>query len=181
MAKSLYQQKVFQPQGASRSGWKEAECKLKNVNFRRKWDPRGAFLPAIRATRISDNWYGSAMGLVVIRLGTSGTVAQQMHESQSNSERSLHSDGLWFDGLQAISEILRMYTSKMFTLHTWYINCCLLSTSKSYYSMEHLIQHFIVCIAILNRITENIRWFKNEHRSNQNNILSKRLNEINRT
>jgi len=46
------------------------ECKLRCVNFRRASDPRRAFLPALRVTRISDDWYMSTMGVIVIGLGT---------------------------------------------------------------------------------------------------------------
>jgi len=46
-----------------------------------------------------------------------GTVAQPMQESQTNSERCLGSYGYSFEGLQALSEILPMYTSNKNTLH----------------------------------------------------------------
>ena len=46
------------------------ECKLRCVNFRRVSDPRRAFQPAFRVTAISDNWYRSIMGMIVIGLGT---------------------------------------------------------------------------------------------------------------
>jgi len=45
------------------------ECKLRSVNFRRVSDPRSAFLPAFRVTGISDDWYRSTMGVIVISLG----------------------------------------------------------------------------------------------------------------
>ena len=67
------------------------ECKLRSINFRRKSDPRRAFLPAFRVTGISDDWFMSTMGAVVIRLGAPGTVAQPMGESHTNSERFLGS------------------------------------------------------------------------------------------
>jgi len=46
------------------------ECKLRCVNFRRVSDPRKAFLRAFRVTGISDDWYRSTMGVIVIGLGT---------------------------------------------------------------------------------------------------------------
>jgi len=49
------------------------------------------------------------MGAVVISLGAPGTVAQPMRESQTNSERCLGPYGYSLEGLQALSEILRMY------------------------------------------------------------------------
>jgi hypothetical protein len=49
------------------------------------------------------------MGTVVISLGASGTLAQPMWESQTNSERCLGSYGYSLEGLQALSKILLMY------------------------------------------------------------------------
>jgi len=46
------------------------EFKLRCVNFRGVSDLRRAFLPAFRVTRISDDWYRSTMGVIVIGLGT---------------------------------------------------------------------------------------------------------------
>jgi len=46
------------------------ECKLRCDNFRRVSDPRRAFLPALRVTGISDDWYRSTIGVTVIGLGT---------------------------------------------------------------------------------------------------------------
>jgi len=93
------------------------ECKVRRVNFRRESDPRRAFRPAFRVTEISDDWYGSTMGAVVIRLGAPGTVAQPMPESQTKPERGLGSYGYSFEELQGLSEILRIYTSNKNTLH----------------------------------------------------------------
>jgi len=45
----------------------------------------------------------------VISLGSPGTVAQPMRESQTNSERCLGTHGYSLEGLQALSEILWMY------------------------------------------------------------------------
>ena len=45
-------------------------CKLRCVNFRRVSDPRRAFLRGFRVTEISDDWYSSTMGVIVIGLGT---------------------------------------------------------------------------------------------------------------
>jgi len=49
------QQNVFLSLEASSSVWEEVECKLRFVNFRRVSDPRRAFLPAFKQTRISDD------------------------------------------------------------------------------------------------------------------------------
>jgi hypothetical protein len=46
------------------------ECKLRYVKFRRVSDPGRAFRLAFRVTGISDNWYRSTMGVIVISLGT---------------------------------------------------------------------------------------------------------------
>jgi len=46
------------------------ECKLRWVNFRRVSDPRRAFQPAFRVTGISDDWYRSSIGVIVISLRT---------------------------------------------------------------------------------------------------------------
>ena len=46
------------------------ECKLRCVNFRRVSDPRRAFRPAFGVTEITDDWYRSTMGVIVISLGT---------------------------------------------------------------------------------------------------------------
>jgi hypothetical protein len=45
---------------------------------------------------------------------------------------------LMFEGLQALSDILGMYTSYKNTLYVWCIGYCSLSPSKSYYSTQHL-------------------------------------------
>jgi len=49
--------------------------------------------------------------------------------------------------LQALSEILRMYMSNQNTLHSWCIDYCSLSTSKSYYGMQHLI-NILLCASL---------------------------------
>ena len=64
----LHPQNIFQSLEASRSVWEEVECKLRWVNFRRVWDPRRAFRPAFRVPEISDDWYSSTMGVIVISL-----------------------------------------------------------------------------------------------------------------
>ena len=46
------------------------ECKLRWVNFRRVSDYRRAFRLAFRVTEISDDWYRSTRGVMVIGLGT---------------------------------------------------------------------------------------------------------------
>ena len=46
------------------------ECKRRCVNVRRVSDPRRAFRPALRVTGISDDWYSSTMGMIVISLRT---------------------------------------------------------------------------------------------------------------
>jgi len=52
------------------------------------------------------------MGVVVISVGPPETVAQPMWESQTNSERCLSSYRYSFEGLQALSEIVLMYTEQ---------------------------------------------------------------------
>jgi len=46
------------------------QCKLRWVNFGRVLDPRREFLRAFGVTWISDNWYKSTMGVIVISLVT---------------------------------------------------------------------------------------------------------------
>ena len=46
------------------------ECKLIWFNFRRVSDPSRAFWLAFRVTGISDNWYRSTVGVVIISLRT---------------------------------------------------------------------------------------------------------------
>jgi len=46
------------------------ECKHRCVNFRSVSDPRRAFRPAFRVTEISDDWYRSTMGVIVLSLET---------------------------------------------------------------------------------------------------------------
>jgi len=46
------------------------QCKRKCGNFRRVSDPGRAFRLAFRVTAISDDWYNSTMGVIVISLGT---------------------------------------------------------------------------------------------------------------
>jgi len=77
------------------------ECKLRRVNFRRESDPRRAFHPAFIVTGVSDHWYRSTLGAVVVSLGALGTVTQPMRESQSNSERWLGTYEYSFEGPQA--------------------------------------------------------------------------------
>jgi hypothetical protein len=50
------------------------ECKHRCVNFRRVSDHRRAFMPAFRVTGISDDWYRSTMGVILIALGTPQSV-----------------------------------------------------------------------------------------------------------
>ena len=163
-ANHAHQQHVFQSLGVSRSVWEEAECKLRSVEFRRESDPRRAFRPAFTVTGIFDHWYRSTMGAGLISLGAPETVAQPMWESQTNSERCLGSYGYSFKGLQVLSEILQMYMSNKNSFHVWCIDYCSLSTSKSYYTTQHVIKHSMVCIAELRRTKENDEWFKNESR-----------------
>jgi len=59
------------------------------------------------------------------------------------------------------------------TLQVRCIDYCSLSTSKSYYSTQHLIQHSDFCIATLRRTTEHREWLKNTSRANWNNNLTK--------
>ena len=74
-----------------------------------------------------------------------------------------------------------MYTSNKNTLHVWCIDYCSWSTSKSYYSTQHLIQHSTVWFATLRRTKETDEWFKNGSRWTRNNDRAKRSNDINRT
>ena len=67
------------------------------------------------------------------------------------------------------------------TLYIWCIDYCSLSTSKSYCSTQHFIQHSIVCITTLRRTKANGEWFKNERSWNRNDTPTKRLNDINET
>ena len=46
------------------------ECKLRCVNFKRVSDHTRAFWPAFGVPEISDDWYRSTMGVIVISLGT---------------------------------------------------------------------------------------------------------------
>jgi len=46
------------------------ECKLKSIHITRVSDTRRAFWPNISVTGISDDWYRSTMGVIVISLGT---------------------------------------------------------------------------------------------------------------
>ena len=46
------------------------ECKLRCVNCRTVSDPRRAFQPAFRVPEISDDYYMSTMGVIMISLGT---------------------------------------------------------------------------------------------------------------
>jgi len=46
------------------------ECKLRCVKFSRVSDPTRVFQPAFRVTEISDDWYRSTMGVIVISLET---------------------------------------------------------------------------------------------------------------
>jgi len=64
------QYNVFQSLGASRSDWENVECKLRCINFRSVSDPRRAFRPAFRRSMMSDYWFMSTMGVIVLSLGT---------------------------------------------------------------------------------------------------------------
>jgi len=46
------------------------ECKLRCINFRGVSDHGRAFWPAFRVTAISDDWFRSTMGVIVISLRT---------------------------------------------------------------------------------------------------------------
>jgi hypothetical protein len=52
------------------------ESKIRCVNFRRVSDPRRVLLLAFRGTGISDDWYRSTMGVIVIRLEIPGVTRQ---------------------------------------------------------------------------------------------------------
>jgi len=114
------------------------ECKLRSINVRSESDLRRAFRPAFGVTGISDDWYSSTMGVIVIvwehvgaperTLGAPGSVTKPTQESQTNSERCLGCDGM-----QAIAEVLRMYTSHRFPSKANVIHGLLfIITSESY-------------------------------------------------
>jgi len=65
------------------------------------------------------------------------------------------------------------------TLHVRCIDYCSLSTSKSYYTTQHLIQHSIVCITILMWTKENCEWFNNKSSKSRNNNPTMQSNDIN--
>jgi len=79
----------------------------------------------------------------------------------------------WKDCRQYL-RLSRCTPSNRNTLHVWCIDYCSLSTSKSYYSTQHLIQYSIVCIATLRRTKESGKWFKNETSKNRNHNPTKR-------
>ena len=54
------------------------ECKLQWVNFRKVSDPRRAFQPDFKVTGVSDNWYISTLGVIVIGLGTPRSAAENI-------------------------------------------------------------------------------------------------------
>jgi hypothetical protein len=54
------------------------ECILRSVNCCREHDAGKGLWPPIGDAGISDDWYGSTMGVVVRSLGAPGTVAQPM-------------------------------------------------------------------------------------------------------
>ena len=66
-------QNVFYSLEASRSVSEDVECKLRCVNFRRVSDPRRPFQLAFGVSGISDDYYRSTMGVIVISLGTAGS------------------------------------------------------------------------------------------------------------
>ena len=47
------------------------ECKLRGINFGRVSDLKRALRPAFGVTGISDGWYRSTIGVIVISVGTS--------------------------------------------------------------------------------------------------------------
>ena len=53
------------------------EYKLRCVNFRRVSDHRRAFQPACGVTGISNDWYRSSMGAIVISLRIPGSVSDK--------------------------------------------------------------------------------------------------------
>jgi hypothetical protein len=66
----LYQRNEFWSLEDSRSVWEDVEWKLRCVNFKWVLVPRKVFQPAFIITKISDDWYRSAIGVTVIWLGT---------------------------------------------------------------------------------------------------------------
>jgi len=67
---TYHQRNVLKLLGASRSVWEDVECKLRCINFGRVLEPRRALRPALGVTGISDDWYMSAMRVIVISFGT---------------------------------------------------------------------------------------------------------------
>jgi len=64
------------------------ECKLRYVNFRRVSDPRRAFWPAFRVTGISDDRYRSTMGVIVICLGTPGSIWKRRRQVWKHQQQA---------------------------------------------------------------------------------------------
>ena len=54
------------------------QCKHRCVNFRRVSHPRRAFWPAFRIIEITDDWYRSTMGVIVISLGTPRSAVENL-------------------------------------------------------------------------------------------------------
>jgi len=71
-----HQQNVFYLLSASRSVREDEKCKLRCVNFRTVSEPTRAFRLAFEATEFSDDWYRSAMGVIVKSLGTPQSTAE---------------------------------------------------------------------------------------------------------
>jgi hypothetical protein len=113
----LHQQNVLESLKASSSVSEKAECKLGSVNVSQELEHRRALWQTFWVSVISNIWYVSTTGGFLICFGVSGTVVQPMQESQTNSGRYLESNGHWFNGLQALSGILLLYTSNKNTLH----------------------------------------------------------------
>ena len=60
------------------------ECKHRRVNFRRVSDRRRAFRPAFGVTGISDDWYRSGLGVIVLSLRTPRSAGENIGCTQEH-------------------------------------------------------------------------------------------------
>ena len=63
------------------------ECKLRSVNFRRVSNPGRVFRPTFGITGISDDWYKSTMGVIVMSLRTHQCTRENFGALGSTRER----------------------------------------------------------------------------------------------
>jgi len=62
----LHQLNVYQSLGACSNVWGDMECKLRTITFRRVSHSRREFWPACKVTWMSDDWYMSTLGVIVL-------------------------------------------------------------------------------------------------------------------